>query len=97
MGHVNNKYIVDRSIYMKKRGYIILISILLLGIIIGVGRFAYDVYKQKKLVKHVVDGYGFEISYPKTYKDVTESGEIKYYQILQYKNLENKFLNICKI
>lgn len=61
---------------MKKRGYIIIIAIILLGILVGIGRGGYDIYKQNKLVKHVIEEYGFEISYPKTYKDIIkESGD----------------------
>ena len=55
---------------MKKKGYIILISILLLGIIIGVGKFIIQRYNVNKLEKDIIEKYGFEISYPKSYKEI---------------------------
>lgn len=67
---------------MKKRGYIIIIAIILLGIIVGIGRYGYDVYKQNKLVKHVIEEYGFEISYPKIYKEITKESDDEENKIL---------------
>lgn len=62
---------------MKKRGYIILISILLLGVLIGIGRFVIKEYMNNKFEKHAIEKYGFEISYPKSYKEVVISGDDK--------------------
>ena len=67
---------------MKKRGFKIILTIILLGIIVGIGRYGYDIYKQNKLVKHVIDEYGFEIAYPKAYKDVVEKSDDEENKIL---------------
>lgn len=60
---------------MKKRGYIILISIFLLGILIGIGRYEITRYLNNKLEKNIIEEFGFEISYPRTYKDISVSGD----------------------
>lgn len=60
---------------MRKKGYIILLSIILLGILLGIVSYAIENYLENKLEKHVIEEYGFEISYSKKYKDISVSGD----------------------
>ena len=60
---------------MRKKGYIILLSIILLGILLGIVSYAIENYLENKLEKHVIEEYGFEISYSKKYKDIRVSGD----------------------
>lgn len=60
---------------MKKKGYIILIAALVLGIIFGVASYIIDRNKSKELKKHFIEEYNFEISYPDAYKDNSKSGD----------------------
>lgn len=69
---------------MKKKGYIILISVLLLGILLGIGRAFFEKYQNNKLEKHVIDKYGFEISYSKAYKEIISTSE----------NIDDKLSNL---
>lgn len=62
---------------MKKKGYIILISIIIFGILLGIGIFGIEKYKENKLKNHIIEKYGFEISYPDTYKDISTSEDNK--------------------
>ena len=60
---------------MKKKGYIILVSVVILGVIFGILSFIIDRNKGKELKKHVIEDYNFEISYPDAYIDISKSGE----------------------
>ena len=54
---------------MNKKGWIILISVFVLGILFGMGKFFYSKYKDNAFEANVISEYNFEISYPKAYKD----------------------------
>lgn len=60
---------------MKKIGYIILISVLFIGILFGFTKIAFENYKINKLEKHIIEEYNFEISYPKAYKDINVTSD----------------------
>lgn len=60
---------------MRKKGYLILIIAIVLGVLLGVLQYGIEYYKENKLEKHVIEKYGFEISYSKKYKDVSKSGD----------------------
>lgn len=60
---------------MRKKGYLILIGVIVLGVFLGVLQYGIEYYKENKLEKHVIEKYGFEISYSKKYKDVSKSGD----------------------
>ena len=62
---------------MKKRGYIIIISVLLLGVLVGIGRGLIERNKNYSYKKDNIEEYGFEISYPKVYENIKASGEKK--------------------
>lgn len=58
-----------------KKGYKLILLILILGIFFGVGSFFCEKYKENKLKKHVFEEYRFELSYPDSYKSVKKSGD----------------------
>ena len=60
---------------MKKKGYIILVSVVILGVIFGIVSCIIDRNKGKEFKKHVIEDYNFEISYPDAYIDISKSGE----------------------
>lgn len=60
---------------MRKKGYLILIGVIILGVLLGILQIGIEYYKENKLEKHVIEKYGFEIAYSKKYKDVSKSGD----------------------
>lgn len=60
---------------MKKKGYILLIIALMLGMILGVINVIMDRNREKALKKHFIEEYNFEISYPDAYVDISKSGD----------------------
>lgn len=60
---------------MKKKGYIILLAALIIGIILGIVNFFIDKNSGKAIKKHFIEEYNFEISYPDVYIDISKSGD----------------------
>lgn len=60
-----------------KKGYKLILILVLLGIIFGIGNYIFTKAFENKLQKHVFEEYKFEISYPSSYKSVKESGDGK--------------------